>query len=602
MRAVGRFLPIATVLLLAGCSGSPEKTGKTPVEAPPMRLVAYDGCAELLTGLRAATEKQVATLGGGYDGDMITRGGPEAAEAPQAQEGNKSGQAAPHSGTNVHEIGADEPDLVKTDGDRIVVLANRSLVVLDPATRTVRHRMKLPEELQGSAHMFLKGDRALIFGTTMQAFLREGPVRPPETRMVLVDLSGEPRVLGTMTSRASFLDARMTGSIARVVVQSRPDIDFPQPDPAEQPTGDLLERRKAAVRAAPLSAWLPTFTVDGRSHTVPCERVSRPADSPGASLLTVLTVDLARGLGDPGAVSVATDGNVVYGNGSSLYVVGGQHRLRSASSPRVDLHKFDVRGTGLPRYLASGSVPGHLLNQYSLSEHAGHLRVATTSYSAKGGGGSESSVHVLRQNGPRLDTVGRVDGLGKHERIYSVRFLGATGYVVTFRQVDPLYVVDLNDPAKPKVTGELKIAGYSAYLHPLPGNRLLGVGQDADARGRTLGTQVSLFDVSGPPKRLSNFRLPGASSQAEFDPHAFLHWPQSGLTVIPVSRGYTGATQAQVLSVTAAKVTGRGSVDHPGIGAIQRSLMVGDTLWTISQTGARATDPQTLASRAWLPY
>ena len=117
---------------------------------------------------------------------------------------------------------------------------------------------------------------------------------------------------------------------------------------------------------------------------------------------------------------------------------------------------------------------------------------------------SESAVTVLREQGGRLAQIGQVGGLGRGERIYAARFLGDVGYLVTFRQVDPLYTIDLSNPAAPKVAGELKITGYSAYLHPIGEDLLLGVGQEASEQGRRLGAQVSLFDVSDPasPKRL----------------------------------------------------------------------------------------------------
>lgn len=150
-------------------------------------------------------------------------------------------------------------------------------------------------------------------------------------------------------------------------------------------------------------------------------------------------------------------------------------------------------------------------------------------------------MYVLAQRNASLTEIGRVDGLGKGERIHSVRFIGAGAYVVTFRQTDPLYTLDLKDPRRPRLTGELKITGYSAYLHPTADGRLLGVGQDADTSGRTSGLQISLFDVSGEPRRVGARKLPGTSSRAEFDPHAFLYWPETGLTVVPVLRPGRGA-------------------------------------------------------------
>ena len=148
-------------------------------------------------------------------------------------------------------------------------------------------------------------------------------------------------------------------------------------------------------------------------------------------------------------------------------------------------------------------------------------------------------MYALRANGEELEQLSVVDGLGAGEQIYAVRFLGPTAYVVTFRQTDPLYVIDMTDPANPALTGELKIPGYSAYLHPVGDGLLLGVGQDATDTGQTLGTQLSLFDVSDPanPQRISTLAI-GGWSDVEWDHKAFLFWPEDGTIVLPVSPGW----------------------------------------------------------------
>ncbi|WP_242885038.1 beta-propeller domain-containing protein [Actinomadura litoris] len=645
------YAPLASAatlpLLLAGCSGSSASDDKA-VAAPPMRLVSYDGCDALLDGLRQATAERVGPFGLGVPepygpfatgdgGTEITKGavpGPSPADA---------GRSAPqHSGTNVHEAGADEPDLVKTDGRRIVALAQGRLQVIDPATHKVAHTLGLPggdgyRAASTSARLLLSGDRALVLTPRTPMVMydglrpragaedapRPGPPRP-QTVLTLVDLSGAPKVIGSMTSDTVYVDARMTGSVARVVVRSTPRIDFPAPSRAPRAQQDserkATERNREIVRKAPLDAWLPGFTVGegsaAKTYRAPCGQVSRPASYTGTSMLSVLTLDLSRGLGDPSPVGIAADGETVYGNGSSLYVTGTPPSLvglpRKGAAPQAqhtDVHMFDVRGPGRPRYVASGSVPGTLLNQYALSEHGGNLRVATTATAPPKPGtqppATESTLYVLGRNGPRLDQVGRVAGLGKGERIHSVRFIGATAYVVTFRQVDPLYVIDLNDPRHPRVKGELKINGYSAYLHPTADGKILGIGRDADASGRTTGLLASLFDVGGEPRRVASYRLPGAASASDFEPHAFLYWPSTGLTVVPVSRPESGASEALALKVTGSGITKVGAVRHgdgSGEGSVQRSLMVGGTLWTFSDAGARATDAATLADRAWLPF
>ncbi|WP_067461527.1 beta-propeller domain-containing protein [Actinomadura macra] len=650
-RTYAPLAPAATMLLLAGCTGSTGSSSAEPTAAPPMRLVAYDSCDALLDGLRGAAAERVGPYG--LDGLPVPLAGMEDGETslnkgalPAAPEG-RSATAPQHSTTNNHEAAADEPDIVKTDGRRIVALARGRLQVIDPASRKVVHTLSLPER-DGfpaggtNSRLLLSGDRALILTpqSPMVVYDRPaprtndeiaptppGPARP-QTRMTLVDLAAAPKVVGTMTSDSSYVDARQTGSTARVVVRSSPHIDFPSPprtpgDPKSE--RQATERNQQIVRKAPLDAWLPRFTVGeggaAKTYRAPCEQVSRPASYTGTTMLTVLTLDLARGFADPSPVSVAADGETVYGNGSSLYITGTPPRPLTRETPgkrpapvtqRTDIHKFDVRGAGRPRYVASGSVAGNLLNQYALSEFGGHLRVATTSAPESGmpqpgspAPQSASTLYVLAQNGPRLDEVGRAGGLGQGERIYSVRYIGATAYVVTFRQVDPLYVLDLKDPRHPRVTGELKINGYSAYLHPMADGKILGIGQDADASGRTKGLQASLFDVSGEPRRVGVYRLPGASSESEFEPHAFMYWPSTGLTVVPVSGNRTGMNEALALKITGDGISRAGSVRHPGRdygNSIRRSLMVGGTLWTFSEDGARATDAATLADRGWLPF
>ncbi|MGW2309955.1 beta-propeller domain-containing protein [Actinomadura luteofluorescens] len=613
------ILPVATTLLLAGtaaCTPS-EQAPDRDAEAPPVRLVAYRGCDALLDELRRATLDKV----GPYGLDGVRVDGIEAlAKAPSA--GKVPGAPAPapeHSTTNSHEPGADEPDLVKTDGRRIVAFAQGRLRIVDPVSRKVTHTLELPGGTRyDNGELLLSGDRVLVLTRQARAIPFEGPGRPlpgrtlPEltqtTRLTLVDLSGRPKVAGTMTSGADYLDARQTGSTVRVVMRSLPRIDFPGGDGEKK----AVTANREAVRRAPLEAWLPSFDMEGgTSYRTPCDQVSRPSSYAGSSMLTMLTFDLAKGLGDPRPVAVTADGSTVYGNGESLYVTGAPPALfgwprKKVVEPRTDVYKFDIRGSGRPSYVASGSVKGFLLNQYSMSEHEGNLRLAaTTSRIEPGSRASQSSVYVLAQHGPRLDRIGRLDGLGKGEQIRSVRFIGATGYVVTFRQTDPLYVVDLRNPRRPRTTGQLKINGFSAYLHPTADGKLLGVGQDADGSGRTSGLQVSLFDVSAGPRRLDAYKLPGAASQAEFEPHAFLYWPKTGLTAVPVTPRDGGPPETLVLKVTGAGVTKLGSVrppgKDPGNGA-GRSLVIGDTLWTFSGAGAHAVDASTLKGGDWLAY
>jgi uncharacterized secreted protein with C-terminal beta-propeller domain len=311
---------------------------------------------------------------------------------------------------------------------------------------------------------------------------------------------------------------------------------------------------------------------------------------------------------------VVADGDTVYGTPTSLYIASDQRwrldfwpgRDNRRVSQRTEIYRFDTPAGAKPVYAAAGTVPGWLINQYALSEWNGHLRVATTNDAR-----SSSAVRVLRQTGDKLVELGKVDGLGKGERIYSARFIGPRGYLVTFRQVDPLYSLDLSNPAAPEVTGELKITGYSAHLQPVGENRLVGIGQEADTQGRTQGTQVSLFDVSNlaEPRRLARHHVSGGYSEAEYDPHAILWWPATGLLVIPMTR-FDATTSQQNASALALRVTRDGLTEIGEISqprhtegfppTIQRTLVIGDVLWTVSDLGLQASSLSTLDSLAFL--
>ncbi|MEU8259736.1 beta-propeller domain-containing protein [Micromonospora sp. NPDC048999] len=611
---------LLALALLGGSSVAPAMSApnapvpNAPVPPPPaaLRLISYDSCAEALAGLRAAATAVVGPWGFGQgwrravDFGAVPAGG-------AAVTGREDAAAPAYSGTNNHESGADEPDLVKTDGRRIVTVTRGVLRVVDPATRRESGRLDLAgagrDRWWPDGELLLHGDRALVL--VRSPVLRGGhvPAGPGEDtrpRLLLVDLVGPPRIIGTYRIEGGLLDARLTGSTARVVVRSEPLLSFRYDERATD--AERTAANRAVIAKAGLDAWLPRYewTADGVRHVgrVGCDRLSRPASSTGTALLTVLTFDLATGrLGDGDPVSIASDADLVYGTSGSLYLAGeagpGPRRWDRPWRPEAvwtEIYQFDTGGPGHPRYVATGSVPGTPVNQYALSEWQGHLRVATTRETTRGTT-SESAVHVLTRQDDRLAETGVVTGLGRGERIYSVRFLGGTGYVVTFRQTDPLYALDLTDPAAPRVTGELKISGWSSYLHPVSEGRLLGVGQEADGRGRALGLQVSLFDVHDParPARLARYHLPESMSTVEYDPHAFLFDPTTGLLALPLDSG-----AIRLLTVNGGSITEVGTVNHGNDPAL-RSLLVGGELWIVSEAGLRVTDPATARTLGWLP-
>jgi Beta propeller domain len=520
------------------------------------------------------------------------------------------------SGTNVQEAGVDEPDIVKTGGSRIFAVAGGRLHAVH--VDGPRHLASLP--LPGYGHeLLLHGDRLLVIShdapaTAEPRLVEPSLADPGVTVLTEIDVKDPAamRVVRTERIRGVHVSSRLTGRTARVVVWTRPRAVV---EPALRP----------AVRG-----WLPRRALRRRGvrrstfrRAAPCRRVLRPASFSGTDVLTVLTVDLEKGLPAVDSDAIMSGGQVVYASERSLYVAT-QDWTPQPATPDAGLpgrsfttvHRFATGDPDSTTYRASGQVPGFLLNQFSLSEHDGVLRAASTEEPLWWSGGadteSQSHVTVLDERDGALRKIGQVGGLGRGERIFAVRFIGPAGYVVTFRQIDPLYVVDLERPAQPVVRGELKIRGYSAYLHPLGGGLLLGVGQDATDAGATLGTQLSLFDVSDPssPRRLHHAAVPGASSAAELDHHAFLWWAPRDLAVVPLSlfgggptfQGgdfFQGAVGFRVQRAAGIAEAGRAS--H-GNTPILRSFVLRGRLLTLSDAGIEANSLDDLAEQGWLAF
>lgn len=718
----GALLALAA-LVLSACTASPAAgRGAQKVSATDVALVRFTSCDDALRNLRAAASNALAASASGAatgaagrnqaaPNQAAPRAASGAAGSGSAVAAGQVGATGPgsYSGTNTATPGVDEPDLVKTDGQRIVTISGGVLRVVDAQTRQLTGAIDLSSGGQFAgrtpASLLLSGSHALVLfsqglyamggevspgGIGSGALIPSGPVTPQGSSspgaampiegplLVLVDLSAPtPEIVSEYSIDGSLIDARQVGSVARVVIQSTPRL-YPaifaqgggQPDAAAS---------TAAISQAGISQWLPRYSLTtgsmARTGQVDCASVSHPARASytGGSMLTVLTFDLSGpGLGNGEPVTVVADGDTVYSDGTSLYIASREWAAQPApgtagegvsSGGTADvmpiglpgftgIYKFDISGPGRPVYEASGSVPGWLLGssataQYSMSAWNGALRVATTTTATFTAGTpqeSVSAVYVLEQYGDQLDVIGKAGGLGAGEQIYAVRFVGPAGYVVTFRQTDPLYTLDLSDPAQPRVVGQLPLSGYSAYLYPVDATHLIGIGQDANAVGETTGTQISLFDVSdlAAPVRLATYDVQFGHSEAEFDPHAFLYWSPTRLLVIPVeqasivtplpappgsagsggpasggtaqgvavegSPAYVPVSEAVVLHVDDHGFTELGTITHPvtasdPVGAqIRRSLIIDSALWTLSDAGLKASDSITLMPLAWVPF
>lgn len=641
-------------------------------------LVQFDDCGPLLEHLQREALDRVTAWGlpgGWWWGGPVAMEGDVAVDFAAPAESNEGGRVAgmvageDYSATNVQEIGVDEPDVMKTDGNLLVTVVQQVLRVVDltGAEPVQLATMRLPDDL-GDPQLLLDGDRLLVVGQRWGFF--GGPVplgresaspdiapapQTPITLVQLIDLSDptDPDIVADLELDGHALSSRLVDGSIHVALSSQPTglVFEPPLEGGVRAEREAIERNRRVIRDSNIADWLPAYAhrdadgVETVDQLVACNQVHSPDEFAGFGTLSIVSIDPSRDhLRPRSTVGVLSEGQTVYGSSERLYVsttdwvdwnaLEGDQLADEARAVTTNIHAFDVAGLHTD-YVGSGTAPGSLLNQFSMSEHDGHLRVATTEgndwWRSEE---SESTVTTFEITGSALEEVGSVSGMGKGEQIHAVRFMGDVGYVVTFRQIDPLYVLDLSDPASPTVEGELKIPGYSAYLHPAGEGRLIGVGQDATDQGQVTGLQVSLFDVSDPtdPQRLAQVVMPGANSESEWNHHAFLHWPATGTTVLPMQQYGNGrpiddfaATDepvepgvapepneffngAVILDVADDDISIDGRISHMDdvneewLATIRRSFVRGDVLWTLSDQALVGVDLDTLGGRHRLDW
>ncbi len=635
---------IAVSLVAAACGGSsdpPGGGGEAVIDLGDDEIVltaalsTFDECDSLLGHLRSEYAERVGPWGfesGGWYGpgipmveamDDAGAGGPDPGSAEAA--GASLVEGVDYSGTNVQEAGVDEADLVKTDGRRIFAVSNGLLLVVDAASRQIEGSARLGAGY--AAELLLNGDNLLVIMNENSPPVRialesaagsaaadqpagyDGPV----TVVQRVRVDGyTPRVVETLRMDGAYVSTRSVDGVARVVTRHDPSWSFPfvYPQGGSGSEEAAEEANRAAVLASELEDWLPSYTVVGGAGFDPpseggllpaCGNVYVPSEFAGFGVTTVMSLPVSGLLGGDGAVSVMAPGDTVYASPRSLYVATSAWiapeiledeaaRRQVAEDWQTAVHRFDLTDPARAAYTASGSVPGRIHNQFSLSEHDGHLRVVTTTgdlWWGQDGVEPSSQVRVLRETDGRLVEVGAVGDIGQGEQVQSVRFAGTVGYVVTFRQVDPFYTLDLADPENPAIVGELKIPGFSSYLHPIGDDLVLGVGFDADeSTGATTGSKVSLFDVSdlANPQELAVWIAPDAWNDTGWDHRAFLWWEPARIAVFGIANWAYRWAEAVALRVEGGSISEIGRIDHT------------DPSEDYGSTDCRKLDPNTAAT------
>ncbi|MDP2772272.1 MAG: beta-propeller domain-containing protein, partial [Nocardioides sp.] len=481
-----------------------------------------------------------------------------------------SNQLSSETGTNVQEAGVDEPDAVKTDGETLLRLKGAELTTYDVSGEQVA-------ELGSLDLGDLRDGELLLAGDTVVAIGHPGR-RAGATRVVTVDVSdpAAPTLAETVDYDSALVTARQHGDDVRLVLQAGlPQLDFVEPasrrdGPRRERLRDAREANRQVVRESTLADWVPRVVREGGTseQLVDCDRMAIPR--PDLALDTMAVVGFSAGSpSEVDALGLAGAAPLAYESPDHLYLAtpaqsfGGPWGPRGGPAGDGVTHVFDfaLDGAGAS-YVGSGEVEGSLADRWSMDEHDGVLRLAVGPTSETG---NFNSIVTLRAEGDELVEIGRLDGLGVNEQIESVRWFRGLAILVTYRRVDPLYAIDLTDQTAPELAGELKIPGFSEYLHPLGKHWMVGMGQGRSAAGRGArrgwGAQVSLFNVSdvSRPQRLDVLQYAGGTdARAGDDPRQFTWLGQERVALTVVARGYSHRTGwVSVLSFDGGEISNR---------------------------------------------
>ena len=494
------------------------------------------------------------------------------------------------STTNIQVAGVDEADIVKSDGKFLYIVSGAEIIIIYayPAdSAMILSRIKVRENPVG---IFINGNRLVVLGPS---FLEVYDVSNREA----------PALRREVSFNGGYFNSRMVGDHVYVMTNS-------------------------PIRN-PMELDLPKISSNGKTRMIRATEIYyfEDVDDRGYAFTTIMAINIRDDAEEVTSKTFLTGvTQTIYVSSNNVYLTHQSFpELMSESGRQWDSEKTIVYKISIDRgeieCVARGEVPGHVLNQFSMDEHGGYFRIATTT-----GWFGANHVYVLNES---LNIVGRLEGLAPGEKIYSARFMGDRAYLVTFKKVDPLFVIDLSDPFNPTVLGELKIPGYSDYLHPYDETHIIGVGKDTYDMGSFAwyqGVKIALFDVSDPenPRELSKYVIGdrGTDSLVLRDHKASLFSRSKNLLVIPISvaeideEQYPGGVPPNAfgkhvwdgvyvfdISLTDGLVL-RGGITHsegnvqPGWGwywhrsssSIKRSLYIEDVLYTISDGLVKMND------------
>ena len=541
--------------------------------------------------------------------------------------------------TNIQEAGVDESDVFKSDGEYFYIAQGDTIRIVHAAPSATLAEVGSITLDESVDEFYLFGDKLIVLANS---YSRGNPgfaeiaIWPPyylnsDVTVHEVDISdpANPTLVKSATFDGSLVNSRLTGGRLIMVLTIAPELPDTALEIGQMTIDEVMPQMRVNGEARDIAVWSDWF---------------HPENPDGYFMTAVVTLDAADIGTTIGSSAIMANAGTIYASTEALYVTDADYDFDDNLRPQTTIHKFGLGESGAA-YAATGEVPGRLLNQFSLGEKDGNLRVASNVREAfffgfddvvSVGGGNVgvsvdatppdtvdssaaqtieptppfNAVYVLGQDGENLNVIGSVEGIAPGEQLYSARFIGDRGYLVTFVQIDPLFTVDLSDPTAPQIMGELKVPGFSDYLHPFGENYLLGIGKATRVSefGGIVqaGLQLSLFDVSdlANPTAIQQITVGDAGSSADvsYDHKAFALLADQGLLALPASvytllspssfayETFEGVLAFQIDPATGFTPLGRLDYVADSYGywyGNRRAAFIGDTLYAVSPQGVR---------------
>ena len=464
-------------------------------------------------------ENTSGTLTGGVINESMNEGAMTDTTAKPGATADDSDANRNHGTTNTQEQDVDEGDLIKTDGKYLYVTRRNNSVVSivdiqnNKLEKISQIEIKADEDIQ---EIYLNGKVLIIVGTAYD-FTQESTASGARlyganmaygigntfVKAYNISNANSPKLVTEYSQQGQYKNSRMIGT--KLYCVSTYYVNVARDDYKDY--------------------CIPETTINGVCEPVPAGCISVIEDSKSSTYAVITTLDVFK--------SAKPESEAILGNCDNLYASSqgmflSENDWSEKSEEFTKIYRFEYTETGI-EYKCMGKVPGYIKNQFAMSYDGEYVKIATTKNNVIVDGDAmwmsiddrTNNLYILNN---QMQIVGKVEDLAKGEMIQSVRYIGNTAYVVTFRQTDPLFVIDLSDPTKPTVKGELKITGFSEYLHPITNTLLIGVGQDGTESGTNGDCKISLFDVSDPNKPFEASKVTVANGSANVhSPVAYNH-------------------------------------------------------------------------------